>query len=146
MRRKYPKQPVMSVGAVIIEKGKVLLIRRAAPPGKGLWAVPGGTVKLGEKLVDAVKREVKEETGLEIEVGKLIDLVEVLTKDEKGRIEYHYVIADYEAKVIGGKLKASSDALEVKWFNLNEIDKIEATKSTKKILKKILEESKFKHK
>jgi len=145
MGKRYPKQPIMSVGAIIIDKNRVLLIRRAAPPGEGLWAIPGGIVKLGEKLEDAVKREVKEETGLEVEVGKLIDLVEVLIKDEKGRIEYHYIIADYEAKVIGGKLKASSDALEAKWFNLNEIEKIEATKSTKKILKKIVGELKFKH-
>ena len=145
MGKRYPKQPIMSVGAIIIDKNKVLLIRRAAPPGKGLWAIPGGIVKLGEKLEDAVKREVKEETGLEVEVGKLIDLVEVLIKDDKGRIEYHYIIADYETKVIGGKLKASSDALEAKWFNLNEIEKIEATKSTKKILKKIMREMKFKH-
>lgn len=143
MRRRYPRQPMISVGAVILDNNNVLLVRRAAQPGRGLWAIPGGNVRLGEKLEDAVKREVEEETGLKVEVGKIIDVVEVIIKDDEGRIEYHYVIVDYEAKVIGGKLRASSDALEVKWFNLNELEKIKATRSTKKILRKIVEGKRF---
>ncbi|RLE48819.1 MAG: NUDIX hydrolase [Candidatus Methanomethylicota archaeon] len=144
MKRVYPSQPIVGVGAVIIDNEKrILLVRRAAPPGRGLWAIPGGIVKLGEKLKEAVKREVKEETGLEVEVGDLEDVFEVIIRDEAGKIKYHYVIVDYQARVSGGKLRASTDALEVKWFSAEEIKKVRTTKATGKLLEKLISTGKI---
>jgi ADP-ribose pyrophosphatase YjhB (NUDIX family) len=104
----------MGVSAVAIEADRVLLVRRGREPLKGHWSLPGGLVELGEKLLDAVVREVKEETGLAVEP---IELIEVLDRihQEGERVRYHYVIADYLCRVTGGALKAASDADEVRW-------------------------------
>ncbi len=145
IKREYPNQPIVGVGAVIIDdNGKVLLVKRAQPPGKDLWAIPGGIVKLGETLRNAVKREIKEETGLEIKVGDILKIFEVIDKDENNKIRYHYIIIDFEARVIGGKLHPSSDALNAKWFSSVELKKIKMTRTTRKLLNKLMEEGKIK--
>ena len=114
MQREYPDAPRVAVGAVIVDEGRVLLVRRGTEPMMGHWSLPGGLVELGEKLLDAVVREVKEETGLEVEPLELVELINrVLRQGE--RVQYHYVIADYLCRVTGGVLRASSDAEEVRW-------------------------------
>ncbi len=143
VRREYPDQPVVGVGAVIIDNGKILLVKRAQPPGENLWSIPGGVVKLGEKLKEALKREVKEETGLEIEVKDLVDVFEVIEKDKDGRIRFHYVIVDYECRVIGGELKAASDALNAKWFSKGDLPKIKTTRTTRLLIHKMLREGRI---
>jgi len=115
------------VGVVIICNGRILLERRKNEPGKGKWSIPGGLVELGEKVEQTVIREVKEETGLEVGNPEHIDVVNNLEMDEKGRIKYHFVIIDYFVKLKGGKLKASSDAAELEWVSLEEVEKHELT-------------------
>lgn len=125
---------VVGVGVVITKDDKILLIRRSREPARGKWAIPGGRVRFGEKLRDAAIREIEEETGLKIEITKLIDVVEIFTKKSNGDIKEHFIIVDYEGKIIGGELKASSDALEAKWIDKSEIHNYDLTESTIKFL------------
>ena len=128
MRRLYPKQAFVGVGVIIICNGRILLEKRKSEPGKGKWSIPGGLVELGEEVEQTVIREVKEETGLEVEKPEHIDVVSNLEMDEKGRIKYHFVIIDYFVKLKGGKLKASSDAAELRWVEFSEVEKYDLTK------------------
>ncbi|NWG10866.1 NUDIX hydrolase [Candidatus Bathyarchaeota archaeon] len=129
MKRLYPNQPIVGVGAIIICNGQILLEKRKNEPGRGKWSIPGGLVDLGESIEQTVKREVKEETGLEVERPKLVDIVDNILKDENGKIKYHFVIVDYFVKLVGGVLKASSDAQELKWARLDEAEKYDLTKT-----------------
>jgi 8-oxo-dGTP diphosphatase len=129
VKRVYPDKPVVGVGAIIVYEGKILLEKRKNAPGKGKWSIPGGLVELGESTEQAVIREVKEETGLEVEEPRLIDVVNNVSLDEKGRIKYHYVIVDYTAKVKRGVPKAASDADELKWVPFSEVEEYDLTES-----------------
>jgi mutator protein MutT len=119
MRREFPLTPLMGVGAVIVEAGRVLLVRRGTEPMKGQWSLPGGLVELGESLTDGVVREVREETGLVVEPVELVELLDRIHR-EGDRVRYHYVIADYLCRVMGGALQAASDAAEVRWVERTE--------------------------
>jgi mutator protein MutT len=125
----YPKKPVVGVGAIILDDGKILLEKRKNQPGKGKWAVPGGLVELGETIEDAVIREVKEETGLEVYDPRLVDVVNYINLDENGAVKYHFVIIDYLVTVKSGKPKAASDADALKWVPFNEVEQYDLTES-----------------
>jgi 8-oxo-dGTP diphosphatase len=125
----YPKKPVVGVGAIILDGDQILLEKRKNSPGKGKWAVPGGLVELGENVEQAVIREVKEETGLEVDEPRLVDVVNYVSLGEKGAVMYHYVIIDYLVTMKGGKLKAASDADALKWVPFNEVDEYDLTES-----------------
>lgn len=122
------KHPVPAVAAIILRDDQILLIKRGAEPGYGKWSVPGGSVEIGETLEEAVKREVLEETGLRIRVGKLAGLTDLIVKHE-GDIQFHYVIIDYFAIAEEGIAHASTDALECKWVHLNELKDYDITSS-----------------
>ncbi len=143
MGKEYPKMPVVAVGALILQDHNILLVRRANEPGKGKWSIPGGTVELGELLKDAVVREVYEETGLVVEVLDLLDIIEVIRKDDAGNITFHYVILDYLAKPIGGTLRAASDASDVVWVSVDEAMSMEITESLRAMLRKLKEKGFF---
>jgi 8-oxo-dGTP diphosphatase len=134
VRRLYPKQPVVGVGAVLICDGKILLEKRKGEPGKGKWSIPGGLVELGERLDQAVIREVKEETGLDVEKPEHFDVVDNMIRDENGEIKYHFVMIDYFVKVKGGTLKAASDAEELRWTTLDEAEKHDLTRTFREFL------------
>ena len=129
MKRLYPKQPVVGVGAVVICDGKILLEKRKNEPGRGKWSIPGGLVELGEGVEQTVVREVMEETGLEVEKPSLIDIVDNVTRDRSGEIRYHFVIIDFSVKLKGGTLKAQSDAEELRWVAFDEVEKYDLTKT-----------------
>ena len=107
--RQYPDRPIVGVGAVIVVEGKVVLIRRRFEPLKGQWSLPGGAVELGETLEASVVREMQEETGLEVEVGPVIEVFDRITRDDESRVEYHYVLVDYLCWPVAGELRAGSD-------------------------------------
>jgi ADP-ribose pyrophosphatase YjhB (NUDIX family) len=127
VKRLYPLQPVVGVGAVIICDGKLLLEKRKNEPGKGRWSIPGGLVELGEKAEQTVIREVKEETGLVVEKPEHIDVVDNVVRDENGEVKYHFVIIDYFVKLKSGTVRAQSDAEELKWVTLDEVEKYDLT-------------------
>jgi 8-oxo-dGTP diphosphatase len=110
--RKYPDRPIMGVGAVIVHEDKVVLIRRRFEPLAGQWSIPGGGVELGETLEDCVVREMREETGLHVEVGPVIEVFDRITRDEDGRVRYHFVLVDYLCWPIGGELRPGSDVVD----------------------------------
>ena len=119
MQREYPTTPLVGVGAVIVEAGRVLLVRRGAEPLKGHWSLPGGLLEVGESLTEGVKREVREETGLVVAPVELIELIDRIHREDN-RVRYHYVIADYLCRVAGGVLQAASDADAVRWVERAE--------------------------
>ncbi|MEM3579425.1 MAG: NUDIX hydrolase [Candidatus Bathyarchaeia archaeon] len=136
VKRLYPNQPVVGVGAVVIHDGKILLEKRKGEPGRGKWSIPGGLVELGESVEYAVVREVKEETGLEVESPELIDVIDNIVRDDNGEIKYHFIILDYFVKLKGGELNAADDAEELRWVPLAEAEKYDITKTLREFLKR----------
>jgi mutator protein MutT len=119
MRREFPEAPLVGVGAVIVEDGRVLLVRRGTEPMLGQWSLPGGMLEVGESLTAGVVREVREETGLMVEPLELVELLDRIHREGE-RVRYHYVIADYLCRVVGGELIAASDADAVRWVERAE--------------------------
>lgn len=125
MKREYPESPLVGVGAVIVDHrhndNSVLLIRRGQPPLLGEWSLPGGVLECGEALREAVVREACEETGLLVETGEMLGVYERVIRDDERRVRYHYVLLDFLCRVVGGDLKAGSDAADVRWFTRDEL-------------------------
>ena len=133
MNRRYPSQPMVGVGAVIVHDGRVLLVRRNREPLKGEWSVPGGLLELGEKLRDGAAREALEETGVGVEVGEVLDVFDSIFRDADGRTEYHFVLVDFLCRAISGEAVAGSDVSEVKWVTEAELDALELRASIAKV-------------
>ena len=123
MKREYPEAPIVGVGGVIFDGSSVLLAERGQEPAKGTWSLPGGAVELGEKVIDALKREIREEIGIEIEVGGLIRVLDRIIQDEEKRIRYHYVIVDYWGWKVSGVPKPGSDTSDLCFVPLSQIEK-----------------------
>ena len=141
MSRKYPQHPLVGVGAVIFDEDRrrVLLVKRGREPAKGRWSIPGGLVDVGEALEEALEREVVEETGLEIEVGPLVEVLDRIIYDEDLRVQYHYVLVDFLCTAKPDEPREASDAEEVRWFRLEELEGLEMTGSTLEVIAKALE-------
>ena len=125
--REYPSVPRVGVGAVVLDGGRVLLVRRGKPPLMGKWSLPGGMVELGETTREAIRREVAEECGLEIRVGELAGILDRVVRDGEGRIRYHWVLVDYVAYLESGTLCAASDADEAQWVDVHEVERLDTT-------------------
>ena len=125
--REYPSVPRVGVGAVVLDAGRVLLVRRGKPPLAGKWSLPGGMLELGETTAEAARREVAEECGLQIRVGELAGILDRVVRDAEGRIRYHWVLVDYVATVESGELCAASDADEAQWVEVDEVARLETT-------------------
>jgi len=137
MQRKYPACPLIGVGALIKRGEEFVIVKRENEPGKGLWSIPGGLLELGERLHDGVKREVKEETGLDVEIDRLLDVFDNIIYDDSGRVCYHYVLIDYLCHPVSGEMKAATDIGEIRWINRKNLDGIQTTKTLNKLLDKI---------
>lgn len=123
IQREFPGAPIVGVGSVVVDRNRVLLVQRGQEPSKGKWTLPGGALELGESLTEGLVREVMEETGLIVETVELIEVIDRIVREpdsEGGRIRYHYVIADYLCRVVGGELHAASDADAVRWVERAE--------------------------
>jgi 8-oxo-dGTP diphosphatase len=119
--RQFPARPIVGVGAVVVDGQHVLLVKRGRDPLKGEWSLPGGAVEVGETLAAAVQREVFEETGLVVAVGPIVEVLDRIHADGDGRVEYHYVLIDYLCSVVGGRLRAESDADDARWATRGEL-------------------------
>lgn len=121
LRREFPEAPIVGVGAVIVRGDEVVLVRRGQEPLKGEWSLPGGVLELGETLEEGIVREVREETGLEIETVSVVEVFDRIHRDEE-RVRYHYVLVDYLCTVKSGDLLGASDADEARWVRREELN------------------------
>ena len=124
--REFPAVPRVGVGAVVLDGPRVLLARRGRPPSQGKWSIPGGLVHLGERIEDALVREIEEESGLHIRVLGLCGVIDRVVR-EGDAVRYHYVIIDYVAEAVGGRLQAGSDAAEVRWVTVDDLGQYDTT-------------------
>ena len=136
MAREFPEHPVVGVGAVVVREGKALLIKRGHEPRKGEWSLPGGIVELGESLVDALRREVREETGLEVNIGPHIETFDRVHHDGDGRVRYHFVIVDYLCTSAAGDPVAATDAEAVAWASADELDRYQVNAHAAAVIRK----------
>ena len=124
------------MGALIINEGRILLVERGHEPLRGYWSLPGGVVETGESLEDALRREVREETGLEVDVVCLVEVFERIMLDDANAPEYHFVLMDYLCRVAGGNLCAADDASGVEWFIPEEIHALKITEGTPAVIQR----------
>jgi 8-oxo-dGTP diphosphatase len=136
MTRRYPKHPLPGVGALILRRKSILLVQRARDPLKGYWSLPGGLIEPGEKIEDALIREVREETGLIVRPKKLFEIFERIMPDAEGRAEYHYILHDYLCKVVGGELLAGDDASRVAWVERAKLKNLQLTEGTLEVIER----------
>ena len=136
MKRDYPEHPIIGVGAVIVQAGRVLLVRRDTEPLRGEWSVPGGMLELGEKLRDGVRREVLEETGIEVETGEVLEVFDSIFTDALGRTQYHYVLVDYLCKPLSGEARAGSDVSDVRWVSADALAAMGLRESIEQVVRK----------
>jgi ADP-ribose pyrophosphatase YjhB (NUDIX family) len=134
----FPERPVVSVGAVIVDAGRVLLVKRGQPPLQGQWSLPGGVVEIGETLQAALVREVREETGLDVEVGAVVDVLDRVQRSADGRVEYHYVIIDYICRPRAGTLMSGSDADLACWVDVASLPQYQPTSAVSAVIGKAL--------
>jgi 8-oxo-dGTP diphosphatase len=133
--RRFPARPFLGVGALIFEHGSVLLVERGRPPLAGYWSLPGGIVEAGERLEDAIIREVFEETGLQVSVDSIATVFERIIPSEDGRCEYHYVLVDFYCTVRAGELRAGDDSKQAAWRDLLSLDSILLTEGTREVIR-----------
>ncbi len=137
--RSYPERPIVGVGAVVLEGERVLLVKRAYEPLKGEWSLPGGAVEVGETLTEAIRREVLEETQVDVEVGPIVEVLDRITRDPNGRVRYHFVLVDFLCRPVGGAVQCASDAEEAAWADRSELDRYRVADATISVIEKAVE-------
>lgn len=135
LRREYPETPLIGVGVIIIEDGRVLLVKRGHPPLVGEWSIPGGVLEVGELLREAAIREAREETGLTVEPGEILGVFDRLIRTGD-RVQYHYVLIDFLCRRLSGEVKPGSDADEVRWFTPEELPNVSLAADTGEVIGK----------
>jgi 8-oxo-dGTP diphosphatase len=136
MQREYPEQPLVGVGAIIIENSRVVLVKRAHPPLQAQWSIPGGVLEVGELVRDAAVREAREETGLTVDPGELLGVYDRVLRDPGGRVQYHYVLVDFLCRRVSGELQAADDAAAVRWFTREELPALNLAEDTLEVVHK----------
>lgn len=134
MRREYPKQPLVGVGALIIHQRRVALIKRGHAPLLGEWSIPGGMLELGESVRQAAEREALEETGLRVRAIELLGVFDRVIPDDENRTLYHYVLIDFLCEVVSGELQAAGDAADARWFTADEVKALPLAADTAQVI------------
>jgi ADP-ribose pyrophosphatase YjhB (NUDIX family) len=137
--REYPKRPLVGVGGVVISDGRALLIRRGSPPLERQWSIPGGMLEVGETLLEGVRRELVEETGVEVRVLDLIEVFERINLDGDGKARYHFVVLDYLCERLRGEPRAGSDVTDVAWAAPEELAQYSLTETATRVILKAFE-------
>jgi 8-oxo-dGTP diphosphatase len=138
--RRYPQRPIIGVGALILKRDRILMAQRGKEPLKGWWSLPGGALETGESLADGVRREVREETGLDILPLGVLEIFERIMRDASGAPEYHYVLIDYMCRIIGGTLAPGDDVCAVEWVRRRDLPQLEITEGTLEVIEKAFRE------
>lgn len=141
MNRDYPERPIVGVGAVIVRDGRVVLVRRGNEPRQGEWSIPGGVLEIGETLRQCATREAREETGLEVEAGAVLDVFDSINPDPAGRTRYHFVIVDFLCRVISGELRPGGDVLDARWVTVGDLESFQLSEKAKSVIRKALEQA-----
>lgn len=126
----FPDAPRVAVGALLVHEGRLLVVERANPPAEGIWALPGGSVELGETLAEAVEREVLEETGLVVRAGEVCHTFDAIVRDDDGRVRYHYVIVDLACEYVSGEVAAGGDARDARFVTREEFRGLRSSRAT----------------
>jgi mutator protein MutT len=134
--RRYPKRPIIGVGALIFRRGRILMAQRGKQPLQGYWSLPGGALEIGESLDAAIRREVREETGLDVKPVKVFEIFERIIRDTHDAPEYHYVLIDYICRVTGGVLRAGDDVCRVEWVRESDLAELEITEGTLAVIER----------
>jgi ADP-ribose pyrophosphatase len=142
IKRQYPDRPIVAVGAAVCRDGRVLIVQRGKAPSKGVWTVPGGAVDLGETMRQAAAREVLEETGLQIQVGEVVGILDNIVRDSgspsPAGILYHYAIVDFAAQYVSGDLNPSDELMDAAWVHPSELDAYRVPAKAQEVLLKAL--------
>lgn len=133
--RQYPARPLLGVGALILDDSRILLVERGKPPLVGYWSLPGGLVETGERLEEALAREVFEETGLRVTADSIATVFERIMPDQSGTCEYHYVLIDFYCTVTGGDLRPGDDSKRAEWFEIDSLDDLLLTAGTLDVIR-----------
>lgn len=136
MPREYPDQPLVGLGAIVWKDGRVLMVKRGRPPGEGIWSLPGGLQLVGETVAEGIRREISEETGVEIELLGLVEVIDSVRRDAAGRVLYHFTIIDYAARWVAGEAVAGDDAADVAWVAPEDLDRLDTWAETARVIEK----------
>ncbi len=132
---RYPDRPRVAVGAIVFKEDAVLLVQRGQPPAEGTWAIPGGSVLVGETLQQAAEREILEETGVVIRAAEPVYTFDIIERDEQGRVRFHYVIVDLTAEHVEGTPRGASDAADARWVSASELPLLKVSLHTRTLLR-----------
>jgi 8-oxo-dGTP diphosphatase len=138
VKREYPDRPVIAVGAAVCRGGRVLIVQRGREPSLGVWTVPGGVVDLGERMREAAAREVREECGLEIEVGPVVGTLDNIVRDDGGAIRFHYAIVDFAARYVSGEIRLNDELMDAVWITTDQYDAYHVPRKARDVLTEAL--------
>ena len=138
MKREYPERPLVGVGAVIVEDSRVVVVRRGAEPMAGEWSIPGGLVELGETMRAGAVREAREETGLQVEAGEVLEVLDRIVPDAQGKARFHYVLVDFLCRRVAGELRAGGDAQEARWVRESDLEALGVAEPAVRVIRKAL--------
>jgi ADP-ribose pyrophosphatase len=136
MKREYPDAPIPAVGAVVFKGERVLLVQRAHEPSQGRWAIPGGVIELGEAARQAVEREVREECGLAVQAGDVVQVLDYIQHDDAGGLRFHYVLIDFACQYVSGELRAGDDVADARWVHPDEFDALNVLQRARAVIAK----------
>ncbi len=135
--REYPDRPRVGVGAIVIHAGRVLLVQRGIDPSRGLWAIPGGSLELGETIQAGAEREILEETGIVIRAGEPVFTFDFFERDAEERIRFHYVIVDVIGEYVSGRVQSADDAADARWLSPEDLPNLPVSRNTLRALRKV---------
>ncbi len=138
MPREYPEFPIPSVGVLVVKDGRALLVQRGQEPSIGRWTIPGGVIEVGETISAAGQRELREECGIEVEVGEPLQTFEVIRRDADGRVRYHYIIFDRLGTYLGGELTHADDISDSRWFSVDELTQVDVLPDVARLVRQVL--------
>jgi ADP-ribose pyrophosphatase len=139
IKREYPDRPMVGVGAIIVDGGRVALVKRGQAPLLGEWSIPGGMLELSETLRQGAEREALEETGLAVRATELLGVFDRVLLDDEKQCQYHYVLIDFLCERISGDLHAAGDAADARWFTVEEISELPLSEDTASVIRMGLE-------